>query len=324
METIHNQTEFKITEPINFEYIGFLYSVLAKIKYYLLILMLSIGIIGNVVSLFIFTRPCLNNKTDTGKLYTLLCAINILNILYEVFINNTDVFFQGFIIQLPLDSQYYIRNVLLQMSSWTQVLITFDRFIAVVYPIKYTQIIIKKWLLYLIILGMFIAIVGLNSPFFIRISSFTFNNETFAVDNILSDEMYTLTESIKIFMQVLIPYLFMLSLDVKVIFRLRKSKHNLKRSSNKSYIFTRNTIIIDMIYLIFNLPPTLFDIYYFVVLYIRNTSETSPYLFIIFQFLLLFPYIYSSFLFIMFIIFNRIFRAELLAVLENLFHLIKN
>ena len=171
METIDdNKTEFKITEPINYQYIWFLYSVLANIKFYSLILMLSIGLIGNVMSLLIFTRPCLNNKTNTGKFYTLLCAINILNILYDVLINNSDVFFQGYVFQLPLDSQFFISTVLLQISSWTQVLITFDRFIAVVYPIKYTQIISKKWLLYSIILVIFIVIVGLNSPYFIRIS----------------------------------------------------------------------------------------------------------------------------------------------------------
>ena len=116
---------------------------------------LSFGIVGNVISLLIFSRPSLNRKTNSGKLYAFLCCISLIIIVYELAGREMDNFFE-FKINLPLNSEAYIDIILLQYWCWIQVLITFDRFIGVFYPVKGVRIIRKKWVLNSIIIGIFI------------------------------------------------------------------------------------------------------------------------------------------------------------------------
>ena len=321
---IKNNTENNITNQLDYSYYSYI-SVLIfeKIKFYTLILTVVIGIPGNIISILIFIKPCLNTKTNTGLLYHLLCALNLIAILFNVIVTNSNRLFKYDVI-LPLSIDFFIGNILLQFISWTQVIISFDRFIAVVYSIKGVRIISKRWVLNSIILGTFVVILGVNSTYFIRISTFTVNNKTFKVNYIMSEEIYILNNILRLLMQLFIPYLIMVILDLIAISRLRKRKLRLsvrRRSqvnfTNKSSRFSRNTILIDLIYLIFNFPSTIFDIVYTLYQIFPN-MPSFPIIwecFIeIFQF---FPYIYASLLFVVFIIFNKIFRAEFIAMLNQ-------
>ena len=292
--------------------------IVDKIQFYVLILTISIGIPGNIISILIFIKPCLNNKTNTGLLYTLLCVLNMVAILYNFFATYSSMFFI-YEILLPLRAELFIGYIQLQFVAWSQVLIAFDRFIAVVFPIKGVRIMSKRWVLYSITLGVFIAIIGLNSPYFIRFPvQFTVFNQTITSDN-LSYEMFILVESVKISMEIFIPYLIMVILDVIVIIRLRNLKRNLseRQNTNKSSKFTRNTILIDLVYLIFNLPSTIFHSYITFSQIIPMQIELIPYFEYLFDIFILFPYIYASLLFLMFIIFNKIFRSEFVTMLNQ-------
>ena len=152
---MENYTDDNATDSTYLKYVIQLNIIYQKVEFYALILTVLIGIPGNVISMFIFIKPCLNNKTNTGLLYTLLCTFNLLVIIYNILVTNSFKLFQYAII-LPLKLEYLIQTILLQILSWSQVLITFDRFIAVVYPIKGVQIIGKKCVLYSIILGIFV------------------------------------------------------------------------------------------------------------------------------------------------------------------------
>ena len=303
-----------------------------RILSYIVISIFPIGIIGNLISLLIFIRPCLNSKTNTGKLYALLCGVNLITIIYEMVFKELDDFFQ-FRFHLPLATEYLIENILLQVLSWIKALITFDRFIAVVFPIKGYRIILKKWVLSSIILGMFISIIGVNSPNFIRVYTYTVNNETFTIYGVMSDEIRLATDFINFLMQFVIPFVLMLALDIKVSIRLRKLNSDLgerqsrqSTNKNKSSRFSRKTIIIDFIYLFFNFPPTILNIHYILI----NIFPSIPVLPVGFEvvilFFKLFPHIYSSLLFLLFLIFNRIFRFEFISILrlDKCYNIIKN
>ena len=299
------------------------YIVFEKIKYYTLILTVLIGISGNVMSILIFIKPCLNTKTNTGFLYTFLCALNSIAIIYNMSVTNSYLLFQ-YSVYFPLYTEFLIGNILLQFMSWTQVIISFDRFIAVLFPIKGVRIMRKRWVLYSIILGTFLVILGLNSPYLIRITTFTVNNKTFPATDIMSNEISNLTKVIRLLMELFIPYLIMTSLDLTAIIRLRRRKLRLflRRNSqangtNKSSRFSRNTILIDLIYLIFNFPYTILEICYTLYQIIPNMPIFPMFFEYLMEMFLLFPYIYASLLFVVFIIFNKIFRAEFIAMLNQ-------
>ena len=126
------------------------------------------------------------------------------------------------------------------------------------------------------------------------------------------------------FVKFLIPYLIMVTLNIKVILRLRQSRrraglNNLARQTNqtnsasdKGARFTITSILMDLFFLIFNLPDAIvssYSMFYYNFIYIKVISE--PVFQICFNFAPLLSFSYSAVLVIMFLIFNRIFRKEL-------------
>ena len=170
---------------------------------YSVITIISIGIIGNLISLLIFTRPCLNSKTNTGKLYALLCVINLVAYVYiMVFRDPNSVILYK--VQWPFETEHFIEIILLQLMAWIKVLIAFDRFVSVVFPIKGYRIMLKKWVLYSIIFVLFIFILVVNSPYYIRVYTYTYGNETFtATVGLMTDEILITTQTINAMMQLI-------------------------------------------------------------------------------------------------------------------------
>lgn len=107
-----------------------------KVYLYSLITIEMVGIFGNLISMTIFTRPSLNKKTNTGLLFTILCIFNMIYFIEDLFIStNSRTIFYYFII-LPCNMEPFIKRSLNQLRSWTQVVISFERFFQVVYPTK--------------------------------------------------------------------------------------------------------------------------------------------------------------------------------------------
>ena len=75
------------------------------------------GIVGNVISLFIFSRPCLNRKTNSGKLYAFLCLLSLIIIVYEMSDRKLESFF-SFKIRMHLKTEKVINTIILQYWSW--------------------------------------------------------------------------------------------------------------------------------------------------------------------------------------------------------------
>ena len=116
-------------------YVNSLNSASNAILYYGLWTIFTTCVIGNLISLIVYTRPNLNKKTNTGFLYSWLCVINIVSIVYYC------TFFRGYMlynlyITLPCGLMMYFQRTFLNMISWLQVFICLDRFIAVYYPTK--------------------------------------------------------------------------------------------------------------------------------------------------------------------------------------------
>ena len=117
------------------QYINYLNSVADTITYYPLLVALPIGIICNVFSFYIYTRPNLNKKTNTGFLYASLCIANLIFMLYFVLVFQSNSLF-NYTVTLPCGVMSYLLRIAFCFAPWMQVIISFDRFIVVVYPLK--------------------------------------------------------------------------------------------------------------------------------------------------------------------------------------------
>ena len=125
------------------------------------------------------------------------------------------------------------------------------------------------------------------------------------------------------FVKFFIPYVIMVTLNIKVILRLRQSKrrsglNNSARqtmsnsATDKGTRFTITTLIIDLIFLIFNLPEALLLTYDVIMTYILYRNNNQGWIFYTCEnFAILLSLSYSTALVFMFLIFNRIFRKEL-------------
>ena len=105
------------------------------IRYYFLFAVIPIGLLGNFIALLIFTRPNLNKKTNTGFLYSILCVVNLFTIADFVFVDNPQRFLH-YSVTLNCNMALFLQKSLLYLLSWMQVLICFDRFLLVMFPVK--------------------------------------------------------------------------------------------------------------------------------------------------------------------------------------------
>ena len=117
------------------DYISYLSSLSDRMEYYFLMIVIPTGLVGNLISIFIYSRPSLNKNTNIGLLYIWLCIINIVSLLYYAFVNRSGHLF-NYTVSLPCGFDLFIRRNCNNSVSWMQVLIAFDRFVAVIYPKK--------------------------------------------------------------------------------------------------------------------------------------------------------------------------------------------
>ena len=116
--------------------------VILEIHYNLRVFINTFGIVSNIISLLIFTRPNLNKKTNTGFLYSILCVLNIITFInngYETLSSKH----HALLIRLPSRLKPFISASLLDSLLWIEILISFDRFLIVVFPAK-AKIMAKK------------------------------------------------------------------------------------------------------------------------------------------------------------------------------------
>ena len=313
-----NRSNFPLNESsLSHEKIYNIQFIIYQVSYYEQFGTIPLGIIGNMISIFIFSRPSLNKNTNTGFLFTILCLINIFIILYNA-IFKWEVLKKLIIrnLQIHFKMEMFLERVIGHSLSWIQALISFDRFITVFFPVKGARIMNKKWALFSIIFGLLVFISSANSIHFIYYSP---KSSTTNKNNIRL--IYLIYKLIDMLMKICIPYLIIMVFDIMVILRLKRSKKEFRsRQSRRSRSskFTINTIIIDLIFLIFNIPSILSFYYYlkFNELSFYNDNSGLNFNFALRLYELL-SNIYSRLFFILFLIFNRIFRYEFISIFKR-------
>ena len=297
-----NRSNFSQNEETNF-----FFNTLMEVSYYECFVTIPLGTIGNLISIFIFTRPSLNKKTNTGLLFTILCVLNLIIILYKA-IFHWEILTKILLLHIDFNINQFLKREIENSLPWIQALISFDRFIAVFFPVKGIRLMNKRWILYSIIFGLLVFISSANSIHLIKYPSIS-------TTNIKINKMLLLL-IIDVLIKICIPCLIIVVFDLMVIVRLKRSKSEIAARQptrrSKSSRFTINTIIIDSLFLIFNLP----SISSFCISFKLSLDESKN-ITLALKIIELFSNIYSHLFFILFLIFNRIFRHEFISIFKR-------
>lgn len=306
-----------------------------SIVYYSTIITLPIGIIGNLFSFYIYTRPNLNKKTNTGFIFAWFCLLNLVLILYFSFVFRSSSLF-GYNVTLPTPCS--LRYIVYMLRSiwccvpWIQVLASFDRFIFVVYPLK-KHVMSKKWVLFLILFGILLFVAAINSANIVTFTrTFTFMGFVFTFCS-QTDDANIATTVLTIVSRIYIPFACMLTLNLIVLRRLRKSKirvgvANVTRMgqqknqpgqlSSKEYKFIVSMLFIDITFFVFYTPLAVTMTLYSVTT-INSTlfdPVTNAWILLAYSTAQALALIYSVSSFFIFAVFNRYFRGEVIAMLR--------
>ena len=132
-------------------------------------------------------------------------------------------------------------------------------------------------------------------------------------DETLSRTFAVLKPLVKIY----IPYFIMVGLNIKVILRLRDSKKALQGPGvrNNTSKFAVSTILIDLIFLIFKSPEALLQLYSFIKERTMLTTQDLRQIYSLIPILYISSDVsltYSAVLVFIFLVFNRLFRKEVL------------
>lgn len=267
-------------------YADYLYQLSDDIAFYYLIIAVPPSLLAKLIAIYIYTRPKLYKKTNTGFLYMWLSITNAFVILVFVFVVRSDQIF-GYDIQV-CGLNDFIKMNLYNMSSWIQVLISFDRYILVSYPAK-VALMRKRKILWSVMLAMAIVIVCLNCPLLIQNQLVSTLNPTYSNNSMnISKEVITCEKSgvliivsnfFVTLMRVYLPFVIILTFNLLGIKNLKKAKINLnkynmtqdherhdetakKKNSYKmspiEYRFTVSNLANDFIFLTFFMPVNVY------------------------------------------------------------------
>lgn len=293
-------------------------------KYYVVVSS-SIGIPCNLISVFIFAR-LMRNKSNMGFLCMCqsiidLCVMLILLLVLRsyplLFPVNLGIFNDQLCKFLTFLKRYEV-----QVSSWMCVLITFDRFIFVLYDQdEKFRFMKKKKNLALIILGIFFSLAILDIPnlFF----GLVVNEKTGASSCTAPFAILITTDIMTSFIRTYIPMILMLVFNfimIRKIFSKKRLTTNQSSQKRKEYQFTIAVMAYNVYFFVFNFPFALFYIFNDVNLYngalIGDFGAIYSFLNFVFLNLTLCQPALSFFINFAF---NKLFRQEIFMLFEKLF-----
>lgn len=299
----------------NSTYASYLASVNTVLTNTFNIIGLTLGIPCTLASMFIYAR-LLRNKNNMGILGIAQSLSDLLVlVVYFILVRSTPFFFpQNSILnrsQFACKMMAYMRRICLHYSSWMNVFTTFDRFVFVLYNhLDHFKFMKRKLILIGLLTAMFLLLTALNTANFL----FYLSPSRACV----SDFIVTITSDIiSICLRTYIPFGLMMLLNVLMIRRIFKTRAALKEISRKEYHFTLAVISFDIYFFVVNLPLSIYYILYDINLYSGAFNNNQ---------LFMSSYNLAStvaqncafcaqiFSFFTSIVFNKLFRREILRV----------
>lgn len=283
------------------------------------------GTIGGILSFIIFSRKRFQN-TIFSTYYRLLNIVDILALLSVLFVFIQDKAkldhlqnFNLFCKMLP--AIYYITP---SISAWSVVIISFDRFLSVTMPTKFK---FRKKFSYQMIVCF--CVILANFLYYVKLIFSEIKIDKLQLFNISIDYepecVYGISNEILIWMDfigsAILPFFFMILFTILTLWSIHKSRnkvnsisHNTQVSINiikqKDYKFSITSISLSIIFLMFNGPYAFFNI---LGEYLIMSSETYN---LVIRVLLIFHYMNMASVFYINVIFNSIFKEELLKLIK--------
>jgi hypothetical protein len=243
--------------------INLLNSIYSTMLIYYLVIPMPLGIITNVIAIYIFTRPNLN-KTAMGTYSSFIGCGNILALVFFIFIQNSTLTLGVNLLNTsdPACRMVYLfRRVIREIAPMVETLLTVDRSIEVFFPMKFSFL--KKKL---VILGIVLSSCALL--FLLSFENALYNLVVTVGANNKTSASCTATAAVSISSDVVssllrtyIPSGIMATLSLLIILKLNKSKKSsrggggtARPKASKENDFTNTVVSLNLIFLVFNLP----------------------------------------------------------------------
>ena len=290
---------------------------------------ISIGIFGNLISIGIFMKKKFAKMNAKNMFIISLLTDSIALLLAVILINPQLIPFSTTFCKIYQSLTFIIPAY----SSWILVYISLERYFSNVHSTNSIgKLFGNKWFQLISLLGTFIVTLfyytsvwlGYEVGFIALINSTyvyydSMNSQTISACYI-PDQLFQITSLMDTIYACLSPFLALITCSGLIIYTLKQSRLRLvprpksaqeKRREKRDYEFGKTILSLDLIFLLFHFPFTLFAL--FRAYFLGLISPSSPYFnaYMIVQS----TFIYLSYIgygnnIILFLIFNKDFRAE--------------
>jgi len=300
-------------------------------NFFMIMIIFPIGLVLNSLQLYVFSKKELNSKTNMGSMHALLSFFNILAIIFSILLTQLLPFLG---INIKTYTRFgckllsFIQRVSLDIPSFQQVLITFQFFMSVKFPMKFIQFQNSKKQYLFIILGMVVFAIAENIEYFFYELTLTYSNLT-AVNASINDTSisynYVCYASFYLILgsgisglifRNFLPFIIMLIFNILIVYHIvqnhLKVNRTYKARGHKHFFISIMTI--NLIFFILYLPWSIAQIIVFVQYFFTARSLTQTIdVGVIFFYNVGWSVSYLNYIFPFFVYiqFNRLFRKEL-------------
>jgi hypothetical protein len=312
-------------------YVNFINRIISQMSFYFAITILPVGILCDLFSLYIYTRPNLN-KTNMGFLYLFQTLVDLLLMLHVMLLNRSRDLYGVTLTnvnEILCRLITFSRRYTVQISSWMNVVTCFDRFMFVYFASR-ARFMNKKLNLFLIISVTFAILMVINMHnffYFLTPIRSTGPNQTTIITGYSCTghpTLMALGSYYSVFIRTLIPFSLMATMNILIIRRLNSNKRkvnaaslNVPQLAKKEQVFTRVVLSLNAIFFLFNGP---FAITVCIDLmqgyFIKFPVTTDATLNLISSAALNFSLSYQAVYCFINFMFNKVFKSEVLRVLR--------
>ena len=297
---------------------------------YSILLMCSLGIIGNALNLLVLTRKKLVHGMDRLEkcAHMGLAALAVSDMLFcisalpssciSLFVYKQHFSMNQVVLYYRLYHGAFI-NTFLMSSTWLTVTMAINRYIVVTYPLQARQYVNVKGTV-ITVLSVFIISGALTTPYFIGFviegckdkNGYTLYEINLSISRGIFEKLKIYTRWVWPIIASFIPLVILFICNIRLIYELRRAMQVRRettggRSKSTSHGVTLTLIIIVLMYLFLVSPSEL-------VKYAKVSKKPSPQMELLFKFFNLLQAGNFAFNFVLYCAVNPTFRATLLEV----------